>query len=70
MRELVQRLSGLLALVMAIILGYLWVNDAADDRTLTLLIAALGLFLILAIDIPALVKSRRTNGQSESTRRS
>lgn len=66
MRKLVQRLSGFFALAMAIFLAYLSANDATDDRTLTLLIAALGFFLILAVDIPALLKSRRSNGHSDS----
>jgi cellobiose-specific phosphotransferase system component IIC len=66
MTNLVQRLSGLLGLVTAVFIAYLWVNDTADDRTLTILIAALGLFLTITIDIPAMIKHRRANGHSDN----
>lgn len=59
MGNTVRRICGLVAMVSAIVIVYVWSAHVVDDRTLTIMIAVTGLLTIITVDIPALLEKRR-----------
>lgn len=54
-----QRIAGSLAILGAITIAYFWIIGDIEDKYLAMMIAALGLISILAIDVPSLIRRRK-----------
>ena len=54
-----RKLMGLVALLMAVGVIYVWITGALGDRYLTIMIAVAGVATLLAVDVPSLVAQRK-----------